>query len=470
MTDFQKIADSMSALTCICSIEKLENGRYGAIRIVAGNAAYIDSIEHPAPGLGVPPKKFIPNQEYTTYLARDLNFEDFCYRSAVEKKCLHAYAHPERMEVWLNMSFMPLAPEDGNICYCIYMMEINLKPSAEHMSEISGDIAARVLEICIRLRGTENFEETMQEVIKDIRDLCDAGHCCILTIDEAEKSCGVLCEAFAPDSDLIPVERYLNDSFFPIADSWKDTIAGSNCLIVKNEQDMEVVKERNPAWYASLAAGGAKTIVLFPLKSRDQLLGYIWAINFNAENTVMIKEALELTTFILGSELGSHLLLDRLRILSSKDMLTGVFNRNEMNNYVDSLCTGKNETDASVGVIFADLNGLKTVNDEFGHNAGDVLLKDAANALREVFANEEIFRAGGDEFCLIITDTTEEELAGRIAEIRRVERKYNRVSFSLGGSVVSDSRNVRTALRQADERMYEDKEKFYRENPDAKKR
>ena len=124
--DFQKIVDSMSAMTCVVSVEKLENGRHGKFRIVTGNKAYISSIEHPAPGSEMLTDKFIPNAEYTTYLTRDLNFEDFCYRAAVQKKCLHSYAHPDRLPLWFNMSFLPLDCDEGNLCYCLYMMETDI--------------------------------------------------------------------------------------------------------------------------------------------------------------------------------------------------------------------------------------------------------------------------------------------------------------------------------------------------------
>ena len=87
--DFQKLVDGIGAMACVVSVERLEGGRAGKIRIVTGNKAYIDSIEKPAPGGEMLTTKFTPNAEYTTYLTRDLNFEDFCYRSAVNKKCLH---------------------------------------------------------------------------------------------------------------------------------------------------------------------------------------------------------------------------------------------------------------------------------------------------------------------------------------------------------------------------------------------
>ena len=466
MMDFQTIADGMSAMTCVVSVETLPDGKCGKIRIVTGNKAYIDSIEHPAPGTKMLRDKFVPNSEYTDYLTRDLNFEDYCYRAAVEKKCLHSYVHPDRMNVWLNMMFIPLWENQDNLSFCLYMMEISTEADSENLSNISADTASSVLDTCIRLRGTTDFKATIKDVISGIREMCDAEHCCILIMNDIERNCRVLGEAFRENSPLLPMNEYLDEEFYDIADSWSSTIAGSNCLIAKDEHDMAVVKERNPIWYESLTSAGAHNIVLFPLKSRNQLLGYMWALNFDPERAGKIKETLEVTTFIVGSEIGNYLLLDRLRILSSRDLLTGVMNRNEMNNYVDSLCRAVENEPKSVGVIFADLNGLKAVNDLEGHNAGDILLKNAAAILKEEFEDHEIFRAGGDEFAIIVTDINEEQLQQRISNIRQASKKTSKVIFALGGSVEKDSRNVRMALRRADENMYEDKRLFYEKNPD----
>ena len=66
--DYQTIVDGMSAMTCVVSVEVLEDGSRGKFRIVTGNKAYIDSIEHPAPGTEMLKDKFVPNTEYTDYL------------------------------------------------------------------------------------------------------------------------------------------------------------------------------------------------------------------------------------------------------------------------------------------------------------------------------------------------------------------------------------------------------------------
>lgn len=465
--NFQSIVDSIPTAACVISVEKLDGDNYGKIRIVTGNRPYLDTIEHPAENLAMLTRKFVPNSDYTDYLTRDMNFEDASYNAAVKKKCLHSYAHPARFDVWFNMSFIPLFPDDGNICYCMYIMEINFKPDAKRMSTISADIASSVLETCIKLRSPDDFKETMQSICVDIRDLCDSEHCCILLMDNEKRSCSVLCEAFSQDTKLLPMEKYVDDAFYDIADSWKDTIAGSNCLIVKNQHDMDIVKERNPVWHSSITAAGGKTIVLFPLEFKGELLGYIWAINFSDDKAETIKETLELTTFILASELYSYRMMGKLHILSSTDMLTGVMNRNEMNNYVDALA--KRPSNESVGVVFADLNGLKAVNDGEGHVAGDTLLKNAANAMREVFAVHEIFRAGGDEFVVIPTNVTGEELNEKAEKLRKVTEKYDNLVFAIGTAYENDVKNLRLALHNADERMYADKKHYYELHPEKKR-
>ena len=468
--DLQKYVDGFGAMTCVVSVENLGNGKRGKFRIVTGNKAYIDSIEHPAPGAELLTQKFTPNQEYTNYLTRDLNFEEYCYKAAVGKRCLNSYATAERIQgVWFNMVFLPVAYEEGNLCFCTYTMEINFEANLDRMASLPADVTANVIKICLELRNTKEFNEMMDDVIVDIRNMFDAEHCCILLMDSFERKCTVLCEALAEDTILTTMDRFNDDEFYEIADSWKGLIAGSNCLVVKDEHDMEVVKERNPLWYESFTSAHGRNIVLFPLIYRDELLGYIWAMNYDIAKATSIKETFETTASIIASAISNNLLMDRLKILSSKDILTGVMNRNEMNNYVDKISSDKKVSSTSVGVIFADLNGLKRVNDQYGHTAGDTLLKNAALALEEVFDTDEIYRAGGDEFTIIITGITEEELGKRVEAIREVSQKYEHVCFAIGQCYEASKSNVRQALRIADERMYEDKRKYYEKHPELKR-
>ena len=466
--DFQKFVDTFTTSTCIISVEKLPDGGYGSIKIVTGNKAYIDSVEHAGDGPKLLTSKFIPNSDYKNYFNKDLNFEDFCYRSAVLKQPQHSYVHPDRYDFWFNLFSVPLESDDENIAYCTYTQEVTNKPNPEKLANISYESASDVLTACLKLKGTDDFNTSIKEVIKELREICGAKYCCIMLMNEHGRTCSLLGESFSSREEFRSNDNWLSESFYDIAETWEDLIDGSNCLIIKNQGDWEYVRERNEKWYESLKISSVKSMVLFPLKISGNLLGYIWATNFAVESAGHIKETLEITSYILASDISNHLLYDRLRILSTMDSLTGVLNRNEMNNRVDELAAGK-EAEKSLGIVFTDLNGLKKTNDIQGHLAGDMLLKEAASMLKGLFPNDEIYRAGGDEFMVLCLGTGPDEMEAKMESLKRQIDESDTVSFAIGFSYDPDSRNILSVMTAADKNMYGDKESFYAEHPERKR-
>ena len=467
--DYTEFVNKIDPMTCVISVESKDGKSYGDIRIVIGNKAYIDSIEvtdENAPAMLT--SKFVPNSLYQNYFPKDLNFEDFCFRCAVLKKPMHTYVHPERFDFWFDLTMLPLGSE-GDIHYCTYTQVLTKEADSEQMSNISSSTATAVLNTCIKLRGTNDFMKTMDEIIHDIREICNAEACVIMLTDDQKKECSVLCESRSDDSSLPMTADIADEHFYELALSWPNTIGGSNGLIVKNAQDMEYIKEKNPSWYDSLVKEGVSSVVLFPLKNNDEVLGYIWASNFDTSNAVKIKETLELTVFFVASEIANYLLLDKLHILSTIDMLTGVLNRNEMNNTVDGMRKEGSPLKKDIGIVFADLNGLKRVNDNEGHAAGDLLLKNGAIVLQNAFIGDTIFRAGGDEFMILLYNTTEEEIINKCNKVKELERNYSNVSFALGHCYRKDSSDITQTLKAADERMYENKAAFYKDHPELKR-
>ena len=262
----------------------------------------------------------------------------------------------------------------------------------------------------------------------------------------------------------------LDHPFTTEAKAWVDGIAGSNCLIIRDEKDMEAVKERNDNWYAFLVEAGVQSIALFPLKNNDEIIGFIWTSNFDTKNTDYIKEALELTTFFIASEVANHLLLNRLEELSENDLLTGVKNRNAMNNWVTDFNEGKIPMPKSIGTIFIDLNGLKVINDIEGHAAGDNFLKAAANVLKNIFKDCEIYRAGGDEFLIIAQNVSKEHLEECIQNLHSARYNSSQIHFAVGFYYQEGQCNIIKAMKKADALMYEDKRHYYAEHPNLKMR
>ena len=196
-------------------------------------------------------------------------------------------------------------------------------------------------------------------------------------------------------------------------------------------------------------------------------MGYIWATNFEEKNANRIKEILELTSYFISSDLSNRQMFDRLKYLSSIDLLTGIYNRNEMNNRIEDLAD--DEEGKPLGVVFADLNGLKYVNDSEGHLVGDLMLKNAAMKLQNVFIGSEVFRAGGDEFVVLVNNVDRDKFYKKVSELDRViQLKENGISFAYGTSYLEDSRNIRHALQAADEDMYKYKQLYYEKENDPR--
>ncbi len=461
--DFDKLLSGYKSKACVISVDVYPDDRYGNIRIVAGNKPHCEDM------IRTMQKEFIPDSPYTEYLPENKNFEDFCYRSAILGQPLHTYVPLPFMNLWLNMFLLPLESDKENTGYCLYSYDVAPQADAEQRASLSADTAATVLQTCIKLRGSSNIKETIGEVINDIREICESDHCCILLVDKETRTCKTFCEAFSEGSTAIPMDEFLDDGFFDITQSWDDTIGGSSCVIVKNQQDREWLESVNPLWYESLTEAGVYNIVLYPLIYNDKTLGYMWSLNFNEENTVKIKETLELTTYFIASEIANYQLLKKLETMSTIDMLTGVKNRNAMNNMISNIIEDKATMKCPYSVVFTDLNGLKRVNDQNGHTEGDNLLKTTAHMFSGIFYDAEVYRAGGDEFMILASEMDEDVLEARLKRVAEQSEKEN-IHVSIGTYVVREGEDIRTAMRVADERMYADKNAYYEAHPELKYR
>ena len=467
MMDFARI---FKPKTSVISVEMLPDGTCGPIRVEAANEAAIKLAEaafdeNSAQSV----RKFVPGSNYENYMKKELNFENFCYQCAVLKKPIHAYIRPEHFDFWIDQIMLPLNIQDGNKFYCSYTQEISNEVNVDTLTNLSAEISSNVLKTCIKLRGTNNFRKTINEIIEDIRNLCDASTCAILLTDFKEHTCSVLGNSKKEGSKVRPIPEIYTNDFIDYAAKWIRILDGSNCLIIKDGVDLEIVRERDPNWYVSLTEANVDSLVLLPLLHNEEIIGFMWVTNFDVSKVLQIKETLELTTFFIASEVSNYLMLERLEVLSNMDLLTGVRNRNAMNNRVSQLVSGK-ESVSKFGVVFADLNGLKPLNDKFGHDAGDKLLKDAANRLKAVFDGCEIYRAGGDEFMVFAPEVDHEFLETRIEMLRKESEDPEKISFALGFSYDSEGGDVRKAMRAADGDMYEDKKRFYEMFPELKVR
>ena len=187
--DFKKILDNYICKACILSVEKFPDGKYGNIRAVAGNRAHIEEVKLQTG------KDFTENDLYTKYLPKSLNFEDYCYRSAILHQTHHSYIEIFGGAQWLEMYLIPIKSDEENIGYCLYTYSVTHRVDTGIMTDVPPDVSKAVLDSCIMLHGTKDFKETINEVIKDIRDICQARRCCVILVDEEARESLVLADS-----------------------------------------------------------------------------------------------------------------------------------------------------------------------------------------------------------------------------------------------------------------------------------
>lgn len=149
------------------------------------------------------------------------------------------------------------------------------------------------------------------------------------------------------------------------------------------------------------------------------------------------------------------------------DNLTGLYNRSGFDKYGAFVWQECIENNQSALILFADLDGLKEVNDNFGHDAGDRFIKAVAAVLKRFKKHGEIImRYGGDEFVLLAPNIDEEEAEAYKNRLIFEFETYNmthslpyKVDASIGIQVVKPtcSSELETTIEEADAKMYDEK-------------
>ncbi len=143
--------------------------------------------------------------------------------------------------------------------------------------------------------------------------------------------------------------------------------------------------------------------------------------------------------------------------LTSKDALTGLLNRQA---YKASV---RENARTITAIVSIDMNGLKVVNDKYGHAAGDEALITLAHCFLHVCKGRQtVFRLGGDEFVIVCRRSKEEEIK-KLTENIRSTVSQTKYSCSIGYSYSSDGqKTIEEMLKESDEMMYADKDEYYK--------
>lgn len=224
----------------------------------------------------------------------------------------------------------------------------------------------------------------------------------------------------------------------------------------------DLEQERGQPSYEMLKAQQVWRLLAVPLMKGGAMVGFLGVDNPRAHyDDATLLASIQ---FFVTNSLDRKKQQAYLEKLSYRDMLTGLYNRNR---YIERLEAYKQVQDQQIGAIYIDLNGLKKVNDEQGHRAGDELIVRAAGTIAGIFA-EDAYRVGGDEFVVILLDVSREDFARKTEQLRR-QMQENSVDASIGGVWQASTENLEDLLRLADENMYREKKRYYSQADAARK-
>ncbi|HEX3983804.1 MAG TPA: diguanylate cyclase [Acidisoma sp.] len=154
-----------------------------------------------------------------------------------------------------------------------------------------------------------------------------------------------------------------------------------------------------------------------------------------------------------------------LEYLGKHDELTKLYNRSF---HVEEINRLERRGQYPISIVMIDLNGLKQVNDEWGHQAGDSLLRRTGEVLNKA-ASDGCYacRIGGDEFAILMPTADEEAAAAMIVQIEELFAINNQfygtpLQAAMGGATAREGMRLEQAIRVADQAMYEAKQTYYR--------
>lgn len=223
-------------------------------------------------------------------------------------------------------------------------------------------------------------------------------------------------------------------------------------------------------------------IMFMPLHFLDKTIGYVAStfdesvseVNFHIIYSLLMNISMSMENSHIQGDLKQ--LVKQLSDLYVHDSMTGLYNRRGFYTNVNNIYTHCREEQKSVMVVSVDIDGMKYINDRFGHNEGDVAIHTVANAIQFNSNQGEIAaRFGGDEFIIaaeVVGDTHAEDFVNGINSYlelyNRTSHKDYKVVVSLGSymAVPSENMSLDEFIRVSDEMMYEKKKEHHesREN------
>lgn len=382
----------------------------------------------------------------SVYDNADERWFDYCYEAAKGRQ-VRSRMYSREVGHWLEFEVEPAG--EGRAAFIFMNVDMDhVEKMKLRQSSNTDDIIIRLAKI---MNGGESFEKAVNHMLAELGTIIHADRLYILETDGIKVSntfewCR---EGVTPEIQTLQDLDY--DDYIG---GWEKFLVDNTSLVL---EDIEVLREDDPVDYENLKRQGIKSIMDSPIYDGGSLIGYIGADNYEISDAVNTQKVLETVSYFLGARMVNQKLLKRLDYLSHRDMLTGARNRNGFMEKLEEL----EKLDHPAGIVFGDVNGLKRANDEEGHVAGDRLLHRTARVMQQFWGDEYVYRAGGDEFVVLLLGISECAFYRKFQEFYDMMNARDDMSVAYGAQWAETGSTLSSAFNQADRKMYKDKRKHY---------
>ena len=431
----------MKDLPDACCIFKVLTDPFGTVK----DMQFLFVNEKYAQLVGKPSAELIGNTYYSCVPNRDEDWIKYSYQAALLRQSSIMRTYNSKFDKWFEFWAVPVFQKG----FCAFIIhDVTAVKKNEEDTVLNSNTSKLVIDCATALSSAE-FGKGIKKVLKILGETIDADRVYIVETKDM------------PISDVYEWMKSSRNSNLPgkkafekydIPSMWKKQLGDKNIVVVN---DTATLIDANEEMYNDILAGTISRYIIAKLTDKDNLLGYLIADNYSNSLPLNVADAVESVAVFIAAEMRNRDLTNEMLYLGSHDALTGLGNRYALNQALMVLA----EVSTTVGVCYTDINGLKAINDENGHEAGDQHIKTTADIFSGIFKKKYCYRIGGDEFIAIIPEIEEDKFKTMVDKLKV---KAKKVSLSVGSVWSKDSKDIKKIVQKADEAMYDSKAEYYK--------
>lgn len=382
------------------------------------------------------------------YQKADVRWMDYYWQAVTTGQAVHDSLYSPEINHWLTFTAAPLK-KPGYVAFIFMDVDDErLEQMNFRRKRLTNEAIIKVSKI---LNSDEAYGASMDHALKELGTLIHPDRLYILETDGTTVSNTFEWCASGVSSEIATLQDL---DYHVYVACWERFLKDSSLVLI---EDIEALRGDDLRAYENLKRQGIERLIAVPFYHKQRLWGYLVADNYEINNFVNTVDVLETISYFISAKITTHRLVMQLDHLSFYDSLTGIQNRNAYTRRIDELMAQHD----SIGVIFADLNGLKAINDQEGHLAGDAALRTVAALLGRCFGMDKVYRTGGDEFVIFLPDIPLRQFQAHLASLRNRAAGECPLSIAIGGQWTDDAAQILQTIHAADNAMYQDKEAYY---------